>query len=49
MQNLAKWFTAAALYSAGSGANSQKDNGGFTVYFSDRRNNRKADNTESGE
>ena len=48
--NLARWFTAAAPnFNGGTGAVSNRNNGGFTVYFSDRRNNRKADNTDSGE
>jgi hypothetical protein len=49
VQNLAKWFTTAAPYAAGTGANSKKDTGGFTVYFSDRRNNRNALSVETGE
>jgi hypothetical protein len=47
--NLSRWFMATAPFNLGTGANSKKDNGGFTVYFSDRRNNRKADGTETGE
>ncbi len=47
--NLAKWFKAAAPYNAGSGANAIIDNTGYTVYFSDRRNNRNAANVETGE
>jgi hypothetical protein len=47
--NLAKWFRATAPYNTGSGANGRKDNGGFTVYFSDRRNNRDGANRETGE
>jgi hypothetical protein len=47
--NLSRWFTATAPFAGGTGANSARNNGGFTVYFSDRRNNRKADNTESAE
>jgi hypothetical protein len=40
--NLAKWFQATAPLNTPGGANAKKDNGGFTVYFSDRRNNRTA-------
>ena len=47
--NLSRWFTATAPFAGGTGINSRRDNGGFTVYFSDRRNNRRADNTESSE
>ena len=47
--NLSRWFMATAPFNGGTGAASKKDNGGFTLYFSDRRNNRKADNTESAE
>ena len=47
--NLSRWFTATAPFAGGTGVNSNRNNGGFTVYFSDRRNNRKADNTESAE
>ena len=49
--NLARWFQGAvAPFNAGNnGVNAIKDNGGFTVYFSDRRNNRNAANQETGE
>jgi hypothetical protein len=48
--NLAKWFQGTqAPYVAGTGAAARKDNGGFTVYFSDRRNNRNALNQETSE
>jgi hypothetical protein len=47
--NLTKWFRATAPFNAGSGASSRKDNGGFTVYFSDRRNNRSAASLETAE
>src|SRR5215471_9819762 len=43
--NLAKWFRAVAPYTAGTGGNAKNDNGGYIVYFSDRRNNR---NTNAG-
>jgi hypothetical protein len=48
-KNLAKWFRAAAPYAAPAGSGVKTDNGGYTVYFSDRRNNRNAANTETGE
>jgi len=48
-KNLAKWFNAAAPYAAGTGGGSRTDNGGYTVYFSDRRNNRNALSQETGE
>jgi hypothetical protein len=47
--NLAKWFKAAAPFNGGSGGNAIVDNTGFTVYFSDRRNNRTTGNQETGE
>ncbi len=47
--NIAKWFVGSGAYSGGTGAQSKTDNGGFTVYFSDRRNNRNASNKETGE
>jgi hypothetical protein len=48
--NLSKWFTATSPnYNGGTGASSQKNNGGFTVYFSDRRNNVNAANAETAE
>jgi hypothetical protein len=48
--NLAKWFQhTVAPYNVGTGNLARKDNGGFTVYFSDRRNNRDALDKETGE
>lgn len=50
--NLARYFAGAvAPYNAAGagGAGSKTDNGGYTVYFSDRRNNRNAANAETGE
>jgi hypothetical protein len=48
--NLSKWYKAnVAPYTAGTGAASRIDNTGYTVYFSDRRNNRNALNVETGE
>jgi len=49
VNNLTKWFTSAAPYAAGTGATARTDTGGFTVYFSDRRNNRNASNLETSE
>jgi hypothetical protein len=49
VNNLAKWFMASGTHAASTGANAKKDNGGFTLYFSDRRNNRNASNRETGE
>lgn len=47
--NLAKWFAGQAPYTAGTGPQAKIDNTGFTVYFSDRRNNRNASSAETGE
>src|SRR5712672_1302822 len=48
--NLAKYFQGTtAPFNAPGGAGTKKDNGGFTVYFSDRRNNRNAADKETGE
>jgi len=47
--NLAKWFAGAAPFNGGTGTQSKIDNTGFTVYFSDRRNNRDAASLETGE
>ncbi|HEY7287981.1 MAG TPA: hypothetical protein VH497_21180, partial [Vicinamibacterales bacterium] len=44
VNNVTKWFKGTLAGS--TGANSKIDNTGYTVYFSDRRNNRKTDNTE---
>jgi hypothetical protein len=49
VNNLARWFKGTAPYAAGTGTNSKLDNGGYTVYFSDRRNNRDQTNAETGE
>ncbi|HUK35026.1 MAG TPA: hypothetical protein VLV86_14000, partial [Vicinamibacterales bacterium] len=38
--NLSKWFTASAPYGGSSGPLVLTNNGGYSVYFSDRRNNR---------
>jgi hypothetical protein len=47
--NLSDWFEGTGAYTAGTGAQSLRDNSGFSVYFSDRRNNRNASNQETGE
>jgi hypothetical protein len=46
--NLSRWFQGVAPYAAGSGPGSKFDNG-FSVYFSDRRNNANAMSDETGE
>jgi hypothetical protein len=48
--NLAKWFKGTvAPYTTSTGTNVRTDNGGYTVYFSDRRNNRNASGLETAE
>ncbi len=47
--NLAKWLRGAAPYNGGTGAATRIDGTGYTVYFSDRRNNRDTNNKETGE
>jgi hypothetical protein len=50
--NLSKWFKGTAPYNGSSGVSARTDvaNGnGYSVYFSDRRNNRDAANLETGE
>jgi hypothetical protein len=47
--NLKKWFARQAPYGASSGNGVLLDNGGYSVYFSDRRNNRDLNNAETGE
>lgn len=49
VQNLAQWFRGTGAYGASTGVNSRLDNGGYTVYFSDRRNNRNAVSQETGD
>lgn len=46
--NLSKWFKAIAPYDTGSGASALSANG-YTVYFSDRRNNRNGSSQETAE
>jgi Tfp pilus assembly protein PilX len=48
--NLAQWFRGTGAYAGiSTGTDSKLDNGGYTVYFSDRRNNRNASNAETGD
>ncbi len=49
--NLSRWLQNAAPYGPGSGNQALTDgeSGGFSVYFSDRRNNRDLTNKETGE
>jgi len=46
--NLAEWFAGDPPYDGGTGSDSIQDNG-FSVYFSDRRNNRNLSHEETGE
>ena len=48
--NLAEWFAHAAPYNtaADTGNLSKPDNGGYSIYISDRRNNRNAVSQETG-
>lgn len=48
-RNLSSWFAGTGVYAGGSGPTAVTDNGGFSVYFSDRRNNRNAGSLETGE
>ena len=48
-KNLAKWFKGQAPYAGGTGSTSRPDNGGYSVYFSDRRSNRNALAQETAE
>jgi len=50
--NLAKWFAGVAPYTAASGATgtlSKPDNTGYSIYISDRRNNRDSNGNETAE
>jgi Tfp pilus assembly protein PilX len=47
--NLSRWFMGLAPYNLGTGNLSKTDNGGYTLYFSDRRNNRDAASLETGD
>jgi Tfp pilus assembly protein PilX len=49
-RNLARWFKASgAPFNTGTGAGVKMDNSGYTLYFSDRRNNRNAFSQETAE
>jgi hypothetical protein len=48
-KNLAKWFKAQAPFDTGTGGTARIDNTGYTVYFSDRRNNRNTTSQETAE
>jgi hypothetical protein len=49
-RNLARWFKASGVpFNTGTGAGVKMDNGGYTLYFSDRRNNRNAFSQETAE
>ena len=47
--NLSQWFTGVAPYAIGSGIDALSTNNGYSVYVSDRRNNRNSLNAETGE
>ncbi len=51
--NLSRWFQRTGAYGAGTGNQAMREGGsataGFSLYFSDRRNNRDASNEETGE
>ncbi|MEP7117068.1 MAG: hypothetical protein ABI880_05775, partial [Acidobacteriota bacterium] len=52
-QHLSRWFARTGAYAAGTGNLAMREGGsatsGFSVYFSDRRNNRNVANQETGE
>lgn len=52
-RNLSRWFARTGAYAAGTGNLAMREGGsatgGFSVYFSDRRNNRNQSNQETGE
>lgn len=52
-RNLSQWFARTGAYGAGTGNLAMREGnsatGGYSVYFSDRRNNRNASNEETGE
>lgn len=48
VRNLSRWFQGAGPYAGGSGTQAF-NTGGYSVYFSDRRNNRDANSQETGE
>lgn len=47
--NLARWFAGTAPFAGGTGHQARIDNTGYTVYFSDRRNNRDTSGAETGD
>ena len=47
--NLTRWFNGTAPLNTPGGANALVNNTGYTVYFSDRRNNNNAANLETAE
>ena len=51
--NLSEWFQRQGVYGAGTGNQAMREGGsptgGYSVYFSDRRNNRNTSNEETGE
>jgi hypothetical protein len=49
VQNLTQWFRAAGNFTAGTGAGALVNGTGYTVYFSDRRNNNNAAGLETAE
>ena len=49
VRNLSQWFVGAGVYANGSGPGAMSTTNGYSVYFSDRRNNRNATNLETGE
>jgi len=52
-RNLSRWFARTGAYAAGTGNLAMREGGsatgGFSLYFSDRRNNRNLSNEETGE
>jgi len=52
-RNLSRWFQRLGAYAAGTGNLAMREGGsatgGYSLYFSDRRNNRNASNQETGE
>jgi hypothetical protein len=49
VDNLAEWFAGQGVYGAGVNGTDAITNNGYTVYFSDRRNNRNSFQQETGE
>ena len=51
--NLSRWFQRTGAYAAGTGNQAMREGGsatgGYSLYFSDRRNNRNTSNEETGE